>query len=786
MSRRRALVLVTVGLALVVYVATHARIGTDITNFMPDRNRSEFTALSTRLADSAFTRTMVLSVEAPDLDDAVAVAQELATRLRGHPEIAWVRDGIEDERLREVFELYFPRRHALLSEDPEREIPEWLSDEALRERAQSLRLRLASPAATLLEDLASTDPIGAFERVVQRLRQGEPMLARRNGQFVTPDDRFAILLAATRGSAFDSGKQSELLSFIEAGFRETAARRGVEATLEMSGSNRFAISVERRMKRDVYSIGAVSFLGVAALFFAFVGSLRGFLVVSLPPLAGILVATASGLALFGKLDGLTMAFGASLMGIAIDYSNHLLIHQGLAPPGTPPEATARRLRGSLVLGGATTVASLGGMAVTAFPAFREMSFFATVGVCAALVVSLGVVPDLLRFVPPLPSRAAAASVAFTRLTGSLGRLPRSVLFAPLVLAGLGLVVLPRIDWLDDMSGLAYLDPELLAEDGRVRERVGAPEGGYFVVGLAAGPEAALELNDAVDERMRQAIDAGLLERTRSLHPVLWSEELQRRNFAAVRAEPELAARVERAFVAEGFRPGAFAGFGETLVAPDPAPLTLADFEATPLRDLLAPFVFRLGDGVAIVTYLEGVQSLSGVRGVLQGLPGVHLLDQQTFFSDVYREYRRMTLRQLLVGGVLVLGLLVLRYRAWRPTLAAFLPSALVAALLLEGFALAGVRVNLLHVMSLVMVMGMGVDFGIFLVDSAGVRRDLGATMLSLLMSCFTTAFVFGALALSEQPALRSIGVTAGIGILLSYALAPVTVVALGVGSQRKG
>ena len=162
MSRRRALVLVTVGLALVVYVATHARIGTDITNFMPDRNRSEFAALSTRLADSAFTRTMVLSVEAPDLDDAVAVAQELATRLRGHPEIAWVRDGIEDERLREVFELYFPRRHALLSEDPEREIPEWLSDEALRERAQSLRLRLASPAATLLEDLASTDPIATM------------------------------------------------------------------------------------------------------------------------------------------------------------------------------------------------------------------------------------------------------------------------------------------------------------------------------------------------------------------------------------------------------------------------------------------------------------------------------------------------------------------------------------------------------------------------------------------------------------------------------------------------
>ncbi len=53
-------------------------------------------------------------------------------------------------------------------------------------------------------------------------------------------------------------------------------------------------------------------------------------------------------------------------------------------------------------------------------------------------------------------------------------------------------------------------------------------------------------------------------------------------------------------------------------------------------------------------------------------------------------------------------------------------------------------------------------------------------MLSLLMSCLTTAFVFGTLALSTQPALRAIGLTTGVGILLSFALAPITLVALGV------
>ena len=120
---------------------------------------------------------------------------------------------------------------------------------------------------------------------------------------------------------------------------------------------------------------------------------------------------------------------------------------------------------------------------------------------------------------------------------------------------------------------------------------------------------------------------------------------------------------------------------------------------------------------------------------------------------------------------------------WRPSVAAFLPSLAVAVLLLAGFAAAGIELNLMHVMSLAMVMGLSVDYGVYLVDSAGDREELGATLLSLLVSGLSTAFVFGALAISDQPALRAIGVTTGLGVLLSYALAPVMLVALGLRSR---
>ena len=184
------------------------------------------------------------------------------------------------------------------------------------------------------------------------------------------------------------------------------------------------------------------------------------------------------------------------------------------------------------------------------------------------------------------------------------------------------------------------------------------------------------------------------------------------------------------------------------------------------------------DASSLVSYtdLRGLDALLA----LAGLSGVHLLDQRSLVTDIYREFRQTSLRQILVGGGLVVVLLALRYRAWRPVFAAFLPSMLVASLVLAAGVGLGEPANLFTVMSLVMVMGMGVDYGIFCVDSLGREEELGTTLVSLLLSCLTTAFVFGSLAISSQPSLRAIGLTTGLGVVLSLLLAPVAVAAVGV------
>ena len=167
-----------------------------------------------------------------------------------------------------------------------------------------------------------------------------------------------------------------------------------------------------------------------------------------------------------------------------------------------------------------------------------------------------------------------------------------------------------------------------------------------------------------------------------------------------------------------------------------------------------------------------------MKRALADLPDVHWFEQRAFLNEIFASFRNQTVRQTALGSLLVLPLLMLRYRGLRRALAAFLPSVLSALVVLSIFAALGQQVNLLHAVALLVVMGMGVDFGIYLVDSFESERELGATLISILLCCLATLLTFGTLAFSSHPALRAIGLTSGLGIGLSFLFAPATLLLL--------
>lgn len=764
--------------AAALVVAFRLEVTTAITHFLPEGADRRTARISRAVADSELTRTVVLTLGGPDQATLRTASRDLAEALRDQPHVAWVQSGDAPGLHEAFFEIYFPRRLMFLSEQPERELPERLSDRGLAEAARELKRQLALPRGPLIRRIAPEDPLLAFPALLDRIeasRAGD--LEIRRGQLMTSQGRGVVLLGS-RGGAFDTSVQRALQGEISRTFDRINTEHGGTLDLDQAGSGRFAIASEGAIKSDIQRISILSTVAIVLLFLVLFRSVRALGLVALPLLAGVLGATAVGLLVFGRLHGLTLGFGASLIGVCIDYAVHLEGHHFLAPHRDGPAATLRRIWPALVLGALTTVAGLGGLAWTSLPGIREIAVFASTGVILALIATRLMLPPLLPRDPRPPALLRGLSRVLSRLLEGMIRRRRPLIVLPLAAIGFSVATLSWLRWEDDISALQEMDPELLAEDRRVRRQVSQVESARFVVALGADLEEALRRNDQVYQRLIEARSDGVVGDFRSLHTLLWSAELQRRNLEALRRRPELAARTESALAREGFRAEMFQPFGEALDGPAPDPLRFEDLTDSPLADMVRPFRIDVGDGVGVLTFLRDLDDPTALMERISDLDGVVFFDQFDFLSGIYRRSRTRTVQLMAVGLVAVFLMVLIRYRRLRLALAAFAPALLAAGVTLGVIALIGEPANLLHLLGLLLVLSMGVDYGVFMVESRGDRSELAATAVGVVVACLSTVCAFGLLALSDNPAMRAMGLTTGVGVLLSLLLAPTALVLL--------
>ena len=779
MSARAVLTLagtLALAAAMALFVAARLEWTTAVTHFLSVPSERALASVSAQLADSALTRSLILSLTAPDPETAATAARDWKRVLASHPEVASIRSGPDQDFARAVYELYFPRRFMFQSGNPERELPERFSQAGLRRAAGELRSALSGPGGQLSKQLAPADPLQSFAALLQRFEAARTReLEVISGQFVS--GKSAILFLTTEHSAFETQHQEPFGEFLERSFGELDARYRGSLELERSGVHRFAVASERRARLEMASISTLSIGGIVVLFLLIFRSLWGLAVALLPLCMGLLVATTVSMLAFGTLHVLTFVFGSTLIGVCIDYPVHYLNHYTLLGTPSGPRASLRRVLAGLLLGALTTVAGFSGLAGSNFPGVREIGVFAGVGVLAALAVTCLVIPELLPG-NPRTSLAQQASARFLgRLLTGMDRQRRALLAIPLAAGVVCAVGLPRLEWQDDVFDLgAALNRDWLDEDARVRSRVSRMDAGRVVVIQGNDEEELLLRNEVVGERLEMLRSEGVLAGFSSLRTFLYSAALQERNLRALNAIPELPLRVDQVFVSAGFTPDAFVPFAEALRADPPAPLRLSELRDSPLAQLAAPFEIEVDGAPALLTFLEGVRDPTALSAALSGLQGVQYFDQQRFLADAFGRYRERSSRLIGIGVIAVLALLFLRYRRVGLVAVAALPSLLAAGTTLAVLALAGIPVSLLHLLGLLLVLGMGVDYGVFLLESRADSEQRACTFLSVTLACVSTCLAFGLLAGSSFPALAALGITTGIGVILSLVFAPTVLV----------
>lgn len=753
-------------LACAWIVATRLAVTSDMALFFPRAQGDAERVLVEQLRKGASSRLLLAAVSEAPPEQLAQTSKAMASGLAASGWFARVANGQQGLATGEL-KLLAEARYQLAPGD----LAGRFTVAGLHAGLQARLAALASPFGALEKQWLPADPTGEIQRLAAlwagEAAAGGPL--RLHGVWFSRDAKRSLLLLETQASSLDLDAQEQAVAALRAAFAQ-AAPPGARLTLV--GYGVFALESRDSIRGDVQLLSALSTVLLVVLLYAAFRSLAVLLLVALPLLFGILVATAGVALVYGAVHGITLAFGVTLMGVAVDYPVHFFAHLRRGA-GTAATQLAR-IWPTLWLGVVTTLVGFSALVFSEFDGLAQLGLFAVSGLLAAAATT--------RFVlPALTSRAIGARETFAQ-PGRWARLCRQAprarwLALALALAAGAYLALTEQPLRDlDLAGLSPLPESRRQDERRLRDDLGAASGGRMLVVLAPDTEAVLRHSEALGRQLETLVADGALGGFDMAARYLPSRARQEAMQAALPPPPVLRARLEQALRGLPFRRDVFAPFlADVEAARTRAPLTLADFRGALLEMRIAPLLFEMDGRAGGLVLLNDVHRPAALRALAGEADGAQVL-----YLDIKEESQRLMdlyvrhAFELLAWGALVLyALVALSLRSLLAPVRVLAPP--LAAVLLVSAALVffGVPLTLFHLVSLLLVIGLGIDYALFFrrLDERG--EEWGATFKALVVCLLTTTLLLGTLLLSQAPPLRAIGATVALGATLCFLLAAV-------------
>ncbi len=729
------------------------------------------------LASALGDRTVFL-VTSNDDAHAKAAAKQLGAALQKSGAFGSVTAELPPFDLSQISALYMPYRFCLLAPTDRTALAGGATGATLRD---TLAQRIYSPLRGGLTTPLADDPFGWLEHwlgglplATSNLELEDNMLVAHQGAATS-----VLIVATLPGSAYETKTQHAVLAALAQG--ESALKPSFpDVSVARTGAVFYAEAARSASEHEVHLIGIASLCGVALLMMWVFRSPRLLLLGFVSTALGIVCALAVTMLVFGKLHLLTLVFGASLIGEAVDYSiQYFVVYLG-AQRDWDARRGARAVRPALSVALATSLLGYAILAWVPFPALKQIACFAMAGITTAFASVLWLLPALLTRAPRRsPKRVfAGAARVLTVWHRTIGG-KRAWFVAALLL----LLAIPgwlRLTSDDDIHLLIQRDPALVAQEDKVRAAVGVDNSAQFFVVRGETPELVLQRAEALGTKLDAlngtANKVGSYQSVAQFVPSA-KRQSEDRALLAQHVFDERAA-LRATLLQAGFKDEVADAWLAAYAKPQ-APLTVDTWLAAPwsqpYKHLWLGEVDSSTKAYAAVVIPQGVtpQNEPALIATAQSLPGIVFVDKAASVSKLFGAYRVDSGWWLGGALALVLVLLMLRYRV-RGGVAVTLPVLLAVGVTLAVFGYARVPLNLFNWLALMLVLGVGANYAVFLRE--GCQRadaDLGAVWTGVLLSAATTLLSFGMLGMSAMPALKSFGATLALGIAVSVLLAPI-------------
>ena len=750
---------------LAAFIASRTHFTTDLSAFLPKSPTASQRVLIEQLREGPAARLILVAIGGGDAATRAQVSAAMAQILRADRRFAVVSNGDAQSQARDR-EFLFRHRYLLSTAV----VPGHFTAAGLREAITNSLDTLASPEGPLVKPLFAQDPTGELLTIIDGLG---PERAPRSSEGVwsSRDGSLALLLAQTRAAGADTDAQQAACTAVQQAFAKARdARRGStapEVTLRLSGPPVFAVASRILIKQEVTRLSALSAVLITTLLLFVYRSVPALLLGLVPVASGALAGIVAVSLGFGAVHGITLGFGVTLIGEAVDYSIYLFVQR--APDWQ------RSVWPTIRLGMLTSVVGFAALLPSDFQGLAQLGLYSIAGLVAAALVTRFVLPHWLPAgfsIRDLAGPGAALQRALARLRHGRG-------FLWLVPLGAGaLLWFHRAPLLN--HELAALSPVSVPDqdfDERLRADLGAPDVRFMVVASAADRDTALLAADSLSARLAPLVDAGVISGFESASRYLPATVTQEARRASLPEGASLAARLREAVSglpvsAERLQPF----LGEVAAARSGPLLMRADLEGTSFAAAADALLVRGAHGWSALLPVSAAagdlseQAVTQVRrSVGEGSEQAVLLDLKGETDRLYSSYLTQAIRLSLAGGLAIVVLLAVALRSPARVLRVLAPLALAVLAVAGLLAAAGQALTILHLIGLLLIVAVGSNYALFF-DRNAVSPHQGSvplTLVSLLVANLATVLAFGVLAFSRVPVLSDLGSTVAPGAALA-------------------
>lgn len=706
---------------------------------------------ATKAVQERVGKSALILCGAPDPAAAGRAADACAAALRRADGLGSVACAVPPGAGNALLDFYGPRATLLLSAGDRADLASG-GDGLLR----SAEAGLAFPGGLDAGLGFERDPFGVFGRWLSGAAALSGGLGLEDGHLLARGE--GLCWAAVSVRVDDGGAEALARAWPAAA---AAARAAGARALLRSGFAFHEAGAAAQAKRESGRVGALSTALLALLLALAFRRPRPMLLALLPAAVGCAAGAAAVLLLWTKVQAVALVFGSTVVGVADDYGLYFL--SGLYDGPWDPQRRGRACLAPLALAMGTSVAGYAVLGILPIPALRQVAVFACVGLAADWAGVVLWYPALTKGLEPVPERrkerAARLRRAWPRWDSPWGL----ALLALVLLGGAAGCLRLRCD--DDPRLLYAHDAALEGEEARVQALTGQGGAAGFFVVQAPTAQGVLER----EESLRAALAAAGAPDWIAVSAFVPSLKRQAQDRAALGkalfSRGGLAGRFGRLLGSPGWAARLRGRWRRPVPPLDPAAWLSAPVSA-PWRGLWLP---GAGPGfVSVVLPGPGLarRDLERLAPLGAACPGVEYADPLRSAADLLGGLRRLLVRVLAWGSLLVLGVLALRLG--RGAVGAFVPSLLGAVAGLGALGWSGQALNLFALLALLLLLGTAVDFGIYLRDSGGRLSSFVAVQAAALVNLAAV----GVLAFSATPALRGFGLVLGAGCLVAWLAAP--------------